>query len=92
MSSTTQVSLGRKKGPRERGLGAGQTARSGLGGYTLLSNVGFENTRAENGDVYVWLPPDVIAKLHALRGRGQSYSDVILQQLEVRYLKKRALI
>ena len=46
---------------------------------TLPSNVGFENKRAENGDVYVWLPPDVIAKLTALRGRGQSYSDVILR-------------
>ena len=46
---------------------------------TLPSNVGFENKRAENGDIYVWLPPDVIAKLHALRGRGQSYSEVILR-------------
>jgi hypothetical protein len=46
---------------------------------TLPSNVGFENKRAENGDVYVWLPPDVLAKLNALRGRGQSYSDVILR-------------
>jgi hypothetical protein len=46
---------------------------------TLPSNVGFESQRAENGDVYVWLPPDVLAKLNALRGRGQSYSDVILR-------------
>ena len=46
---------------------------------TLPSNVGFENKRAENGDVYGWLPPDVLAKLNALRGRGQSYSDVILR-------------
>jgi hypothetical protein len=46
---------------------------------SLPSNVGFENKRAENGDVYVWLPPNVLAKLNALRGRGQSYSDVILR-------------
>jgi hypothetical protein len=46
---------------------------------TLPSNAGFENKRAENGDVYVWLPHDVLAKLDALRGRGQSYSDVILR-------------
>ena len=46
---------------------------------TLPSNVGFENKRAENGDVYVWLPPDVLGKLNALREGGQSYSDVILR-------------
>jgi hypothetical protein len=46
---------------------------------TLPSNVGFENKRAENGDVYVWLPRHVLAKLNALRGRGQNYSDVILR-------------
>ena len=45
----------------------------------LPSNVGFENKRADDGDVYVWLPHDALAKLNALRGRGQSYSDAILR-------------
>jgi hypothetical protein len=34
---------------------------------------------AENGDVYIWLDPRVLAKLKALRGPGESYSDVIVR-------------
>jgi hypothetical protein len=44
---------------------------------TLPGDVGFENSRAANGDVFIWLPPDVLAKLKAMRGPGDSYSDVI---------------
>jgi hypothetical protein len=46
---------------------------------SLPGNVGFENKRAPNGDVYVWIPPDVLAKLKALRGPGEDYSTVILR-------------
>ena len=35
--------------------------------------------RAENGDIYIWLDPGVVAKLKALRGPGESYSDVIVR-------------
>ena len=41
--------------------------------------VGVERERAENGDVYIWLDPRVLAKLKALRGPGESYSDVIVR-------------
>ena len=31
---------------------------------------------AADGSVYVWLDPGVLARLKALRGPGESYSDV----------------
>jgi len=37
------------------------------------------NARALNGDVYVWLPHDVLSRLNHLRGPGESYSDVVLR-------------
>jgi hypothetical protein len=46
---------------------------------TLPGNVGVERERAENGDVYIWLDPSVLAKLKSLRGPGESYSDVIMR-------------
>ncbi len=46
---------------------------------TLPGSVNVENQRAPNGDVYVWLDHATVAKLKALRGPGESYSDVILR-------------
>ena len=46
---------------------------------TLPGRVGVGRERAENGDIYIWLDPGVVAKLKALRGPGESYSDVILR-------------
>jgi len=40
--------------------------------------VGVERERAQNGHIYIWLDPRVVNKLKALRGPGESYSDVIL--------------
>ena len=44
----------------------------------LLGSVAVEPQRAPNGDVYVWLNHAVVGKLKALRGPGETYSDVIL--------------
>lgn len=44
--------------------------------------VGVEPQRAEGGDYFIWLATDVVNKLKALRGRGESYSDVILRLAE----------
>ena len=46
---------------------------------TLPGNVGVERQRAENGDIFVWLDHLTVAKLTALRGPGESFSDVILR-------------
>jgi hypothetical protein len=35
--------------------------------------------RAQDGSVHIWLDPGVLANLKALRGPGESYSDVILR-------------
>jgi hypothetical protein len=40
--------------------------------------VGYENGVSELGERYVWLAPNVVDRLRALRGPGESYSDVIL--------------
>jgi len=45
---------------------------------TLPGDAGFENKRAPNGDVGVWLDHATVAKLKATRGPGGSYSDAII--------------
>jgi hypothetical protein len=49
---------------------------------TLPCNVGFENQRDANGDWFIWIPPDVLGRLKARRGPGDSYSDMILALAE----------
>jgi hypothetical protein len=44
-----------------------------------LGTVAVEPERAQDGSVHTWLDPGVLAKLKALRGPGESYSDVILR-------------
>jgi hypothetical protein len=44
-----------------------------------LGNVSFENKIDENGDRLVWLDRAVVDRLRAMRGVGESYSDVILR-------------
>jgi hypothetical protein len=44
-----------------------------------LGNVGFENATDEQGQRLIWLDHAVVARLRALRGPGESYSDAILR-------------
>ena len=46
---------------------------------SMPSSVGVEQKRAANGDYHIWLEPRFVARLRALRGPGESYSDVILR-------------
>jgi hypothetical protein len=47
--------------------------------WTLpLGSVGYENKTNERGERFIWLDHAVIARLRAMRGPGDSYSDVIL--------------
>jgi hypothetical protein len=43
-----------------------------------LGSVSYENASNSKGERYVWLDPKVVEHLRALRGPGESYSDVIL--------------
>jgi hypothetical protein len=44
---------------------------------TLPSN--FESGVDDKGERYIWLPRAVVDRLRALRGPGESFSDVILR-------------
>jgi hypothetical protein len=48
-----------------------------------LGSVGYETQRTETGDVFIWLERRARDKLDALRGPGESYSDVILRLVEL---------
>jgi hypothetical protein len=43
-----------------------------------LGTVSSENATNERGERLVWLAPNVLNRLRAMRGPGPSYSDVIL--------------
>jgi hypothetical protein len=52
--------------------------------WTLpLDSVGYENQINERGERLIWLAPDVVNRLRAMRGPGESYSDVILRLAQV---------
>jgi hypothetical protein len=42
-----------------------------------LGSVGYENTTNERGERLIWLDHAVVARLRAMRGPGESYSDVV---------------
>jgi hypothetical protein len=44
-----------------------------------LGSVGYENKTDEQGQRLIWLDHAVVARLRALRGPGESFSDVILR-------------
>jgi hypothetical protein len=44
-----------------------------------LGSVGFERGPTASGEVFVWLEEGVLNRLRALRGPGESHSDVILR-------------
>ena len=44
-----------------------------------LGSVGYENATNEKGERLIWLEPSVVDRLRALRGPGETWSDVILR-------------
>jgi hypothetical protein len=44
-----------------------------------LGSTGYENETNERGERYVWLDHAVVARLKAMRGPGESFSEVILR-------------
>jgi hypothetical protein len=44
-----------------------------------LGSVGYENKVSEKGERLIWLDRAVVDRLRAMRGPGESYSDVILR-------------
>jgi hypothetical protein len=48
-----------------------------------LGSVGFEREPDAKGERTIWLAPNMLDKLKALRAPGESYSDVILRVAEI---------
>ena len=44
-----------------------------------LGSVGYENKTDEQGQRLIWLDRAMVDRLRAMRGPGESYSDVILR-------------
>jgi hypothetical protein len=59
-----------------------QAAFDAIASTLPLGSVAFENQRDANGDWFIWIPHDVLAKLKAIRRVGDSYSDVIVALAE----------
>jgi hypothetical protein len=56
-----------------------QAAFEAIAATLALGSVGFENKIDENGNRLIWLDHAVVARLKAMRGPGESFSDVILR-------------
>jgi hypothetical protein len=54
-------------------------AFEGIAKTLLLGSVGYENEVNERGERYVWLNRTGADRLGAMRGPGESYSDVIMR-------------
>ena len=44
-----------------------------------FGSMSFENKIDQNGERLIWLEPNVVDRLRALRGPGEDYSQVILR-------------
>ena len=49
---------------------------------THPANADLAQSRAPNGEFYVWLEPQYVDRLRELRRPGETYSDVILRTAE----------
>jgi hypothetical protein len=47
-----------------------------------LGSVGYENGPSVNGERLIWLAPNVVNRLRAMRGPDESYSEVIVRLVE----------
>jgi hypothetical protein len=56
-----------------------QAAFDAISATLPLGSVGYENKVNEKGERLTWLDPAVLARLKAMRGPGERYSDVILR-------------
>jgi len=56
-----------------------QAAFDAIAATLPLGSINSESEVDDNGDRLIWLPRSVVDRLKAIRGPGESYSDVILQ-------------
>ena len=53
-------------------------------------SVGYGNAPNERGERLTWLEPKVVNRLRAMRGPGESYSEVILRLLKAEAAASRS--
>jgi hypothetical protein len=56
-----------------------QAASDAIAKTLSLGSVNYENATNEKGERWIWLDRAVVDRLRAMRGPGESYSDVILR-------------
>jgi hypothetical protein len=56
-----------------------QAAFDAIASTLAFGSVGYENQINERGERLIWLEPNVVDRLRAMRGPGESFSDVILR-------------
>ena len=56
-----------------------QAAFEAIASTLPLGTVGYENKTNERGEKLIWQDHSVVARLRAMRGPGERYSDVILR-------------
>jgi hypothetical protein len=59
-----------------------QAAFDALASTLPFGSVGYENQINERGERLIWLDHAVVSRLRAMRGPGESYSDVVLRLAE----------
>ena len=53
-----------------------QAAFDAIAATLPLGSVSYEAGAEANGERFIWLPPAVVDRLKALRGPGESYTEV----------------
>jgi len=56
-----------------------QAAFDAIASTLPLGSIAYEAETDANGDRLIWLPRSVVNRLRALRGPGESYSDIVLR-------------
>ena len=76
------MALGRLGAGRVIRIAISQAAFQAIASTMPLGSVGYEAGTNERGERLIWLAPNVLDRLKALRGPGESYSDMILRLAE----------
>jgi hypothetical protein len=64
-------------------IAVSEAALQAIASTMPLGSVGYEAEVGANGERLIWLGPNVVDRLTALRGPGESYCDVILRLAKV---------
>ncbi len=60
-----------------------RAAFNALAASLPFGSMNFENEVSENDEIHVWPARSVVDRFKAMRGPGESYSDVILKLVEL---------